>query len=407
MSNNRQHGFAILAGSLVALLGLQATLAVAQEDEKIKSLSFTASQTFTRDSNLYRASSSQDLQGNDRSDSSSVTRAGVNFDDEFSRQGIHAGVSVSRTLYRNNTHLDNTSPDARLRWDWRLGNHLSGVLGYSYGETFVGFDNAGEAGNTKKTDRVMQRLGRANASADYWWHPDWAVGLGFSNVHSNYRGGYERSKYEATRSNLNFTYRPSTGNRLVFSLSRENGQYPNDPAADWKQNDARFSGQWKLTGVTQLSGYVGYTQRKYDVSNRDFSGTTGSLAFNWKPVNKFLLDLSWRREVGADQDLVSNYAVSQTWALQPTWIVTSKVHLGASYKYVKRKYSGDPDLGIVAPTRDARTQAYGVTLQYLPTETINVALGFQKERRNAEDSDYSDYLNYRAQTVWLSGSFTF
>ena len=402
MSNyrhNRQHGFAILAGGLVALFGLQTTSAIAQEDEKIKALSFTASQTFMRDSNLYRTPSDR------QSDSSSVTRAGINFDEEYSRQGIHAGASVSRTLYRDNTHLNNTSPDAHLRWDWRVGNHWSGVLGYSYSETFVGF------GDTyTRTDRIMQRLGRANASADYWWHPDWAVGLGFSNVRSSYRGGYQSDEYHANHTDLNFTYQPSTGNRLVFSLGREKGEYPDIPWLDWKQTDARFSGQWQLTGVTRLSGYVGYTKREYDnAENRDFSGMTGSLALRWMPGSKFFLDLSWRRQIGADQDYVSNYAVSQGWSFQPTWVVTSKIRLGASYQYLKREYGGSPGIlppGFTLATRDANTQTYGAHLQYLPTEAINVTLGFQKENRDAEDSDVK-YLDYRAQTVWLSGNFTF
>jgi exopolysaccharide biosynthesis operon protein EpsL len=401
MSNRRQRSFVMLAGGLLTLLGFQAAPVGAQEDDSKNPFSFSASQSVYWDDNIYRT------RRDEQSDLLTTTTLGINFDKEYSRQGFHGGVSVGRTWYRSESKLNNTSPDARLRWDWRIGDRWSGVLGYSYNEAFVGFD--GIYHNDQK--RIMRKLGRANASADFWWHPNWAVGFGFSDVRNDYRDNARPvDEYEAQEMNLNFTYRPSTGNRLVLSLRSEEGQYQNrnkeaGSLREWEQRDVRLSGQWRLTGVTQLTGYVGYTKREYEyASNRDFSGMTGKLGFQWTPTGKAIIDVSWRREIGADMDNVSNYAVSHGWTLRPTWIVSSKVRVGASYEYLKRTYGGDPGLGSDNPPRDAHTQSYGLNVQYLPVPTASIGFGVQHAKRDAKNVNAYDY---RAQSVWLSGSYSF
>jgi exopolysaccharide biosynthesis operon protein EpsL len=407
MNGKKQNMFAALAGGVVALFGVQAASVFAAETDALK---FSVSQTFSRDSNLYRLSddtpTTPEMRGK-RSDTISVTRAGANFDKEYGRQGIHVGLAASRSLYREHTDLDSTSPDARLRWDWRLGDHWSGVLGYNYSEAFVGFEDAGG------DRRLMRRLSRANGGANYWFHPNWALGVSVGSVRSTYRDDMRPwDEYDARETNLNLTYRPATGNRIMFSLRNENGQFSEQgkedgSLRDWQQRDARFSGEWQLTGVTRVNGYVGYSQRKYEyASNRDFHGMTGSIGLNWVPTSKAIVDLSWRREIGADQDAASNYAVIHSWTLRPTWVVTDKVRLGATFMTQKRDYRGTaPDAsgrGVVA--KYDRTGSYGLNLQYIPAEFFDLTLGIQREKR---DSTWRDSRDYEAQTTWLSGNFTF
>ncbi|MDR2093819.1 MAG: outer membrane beta-barrel protein [Azoarcus sp.] len=413
MNNKKQNVFAVLVGGAVTFFGVQATPAFAEE---IDALKFSVSQTFSRDTNLYRISDDVPDNGpgrermrGKRSDTIAVTRAGASFDQEYGRQGIHLGLAASRTFYREHTDLNNTSPDARLRWDWRVGDHWSGVLGYSYNESFVGFEDA------SGYERVMRRLGRANGGVNYWFHPDWAVGVSASSVRNTYRDDRRPwDEYDAREANLNLTYRPATGNRIVFSLRNEDGKYPErnkeepDSLREWQQRDARFSGEWQLTGVTKISGYIGYSQREYEyASSRDFRGMTGSLALHWVPTPKAIVDLSWRREIGADHDAASNFAVSHSWILQPTWVVTDKVRLGATLKTTKRDYRGtapDADTSLPGSAKYDRTGSYGLNLQYIPAAFFNLTLGIQREKR---DSKWDDNRDYDAQTTWLSGNFTF
>ena len=386
MSNKKQRGFAALLGGWVALFGVQAVPAFAAEDDALK---FSVSQTFSWDDNVYRT------KDNAKSERVSATRAGATFDKEYGRQLVHAGLSVSRTLYQSNTERN-------------------GSLGYSYNEAFVGFEDLGYR-EQQEHERVMRRLARLNGSVNYWFHPDWAVGVSGASVRNRYRDGLRPDdEYDMREANLNLTYRPSTGNRIVFSLRDEKGQYPgrdkqDGSLRDWQQRDGRLSGTWQLTGATQVNGYVGYTQREYDyASDRDFRGLTGKVGLHWTPTTKTIVDLSWRREIGADVDPVSNYAVTHGWTLQPVWVVTDKVRLCATLKYLQRDYRGTPPdacTGTNCSPRDERTESYGVHLQYIPTAYFDLSLGFQHDRRDAKWR--SEERDYRARTTWLSGNFAF
>jgi len=417
MDNKKQRSFTtLLSGGLVTLLFFQAVPAVAQEDESRNPFSFSVSQSFSHDDNVGRLPDDKYLPPGyldeyfkgKRGDTYSVTNAGVNFDTEVSRQAFYAGLSGTYTKYFSHSDLDNFSPDARLGWNWRVGDRLSGVLGYGYSESRVRFEDVSTGVNDRELKRVMRRLHRFNASADYWWHPDWATGVGYSAVRNDYASG-ERpwDEYKAQEASLNFTYRPSTGNRIVLGFVAENGEYPGQEKkegslSDWKRRDVRLSGTWRLTGVTQLSGYAGYTQRKYEwAPDRDFSGFTGKIAFHWAPTGKVLLDLSLRREIGADEDSVTNYAVSQVVSIQPTWVITSKMRLGVSYEYLDRDYDENP--GGSGDLRKYKTHSYGAHFRYMPTSNANITLGYRGSRRDSERNDYE----FRAQTWSLSGSIAF
>jgi exopolysaccharide biosynthesis operon protein EpsL len=396
---------------ICAMLALGMTSAAPVHAEEGDAFGLTVSQAFYRDSNLYRLPSGVDAPENKRSDIYSVTYLRGSFDKEYGRQGLHAHLAVAHTAYRTHDDLDNTAPDAGLGWNWRLGNHWSGALGYNYSESFVGFEDAGG------TERVIRRLGRANGSVNFWFHPDWAIGLGAADVRSTYKDDMRPdSEYRANEWDFNLTYRPSTGNRLVFTVRGTDGRYPNRPGVtgslrEYDQRDARLSGEWRLTGATRLSGYVGYTQREYKyASNRDFNGVTGSLSLHWTPSAKAIIDFSLRREIGADEDLVSNYAVTESATLAPTWVITDKVHVGASLKHMRRDYRGDPgyEWGPYPqpPLRNDRTSVYGLNVKYLPVPAAALEMGLQHTKRNAKKSEYAN-RDYRAQTVWLSGAYRF
>jgi exopolysaccharide biosynthesis operon protein EpsL len=407
MINKKQLGHAFLAYGVLALLAAQVVPAHAEEGD---AFGLTVSQSFYRDSNLYRLPSGVDAPENKRSDTYSVTYLRGSFDKVYGRQGLHAHVAATHTAFHTHDDLDNTGGDAGLGWDWRLGDHWSGALGYNYSETFVPFEDAGGR------DRLIRRLGRANGSINYWFHPDWAVGVGASSVRNTYKEDMRPdSEYEAVDWDVNVTYRPSTGNRLVFTLRGTDGRFPertareHDDLRKYDQRSARLSGEWQLTGATRLSGYIGYTQREYKyASNRDYNGMTGSLSLHWTPSAKAIVDISLRREIGADQDLVSNYAVTESATLAPTWIITDKVRVGASLKHLRRDYRGDPGyaLGSYLPLRNDRTNTYGLNVQYLPVPAAALELGVQRTRRNATNKSVYN-RDYRAQSVWVSGSYRF
>jgi len=412
MSNIRHIRHAALAGGLAALAMVQTVPAFAESESPLR---FTVSQSVAHDSNIFMKSKDyMYLEGVDKlSDTYYTTQAGLSFDKEYSRQGLHANLAVARQIYKKYDEYNNTSGSGAFNWDWRIGDHWSGVLGYNYGVSSLPLDDSYSA-----KDSVMRRLGRGVVSANYWFHPDWAIGARFSTAKSDYDDkSKDWDEYKSNEYNLDLTYRPSTGNRIVLSLRGEEGEYSNQPKQngslrEWDQRDVRLSGSWQLTGVTKVSGYIGYAKREYEyASNRDFSGLMGSIAFRWAPSNKVYVDLSWRREIGADADELANYATTQVWSLRPVWSITEKVHLGGRYEYRKRKLGGDP--GSPPPwyadwvDRDDRSYVYGVDLQYIPTDYFSVSLGYKYTKRDSNYKNEYEKYDYTSRSTWLTGSFTF
>jgi hypothetical protein len=416
MSDIRHTRHAALVGGLAALVMVQTAPAFAEAETPLK---FTASQDVRHESNVFQSSKEfMRSKGYDKlSDTIYTTQAGLSFDKEYSRQGLHAELTVGRMTYSEYNEYNATSGNGLFNWDWQIGDRWSGVLGYSYGQSSVAL---GDWDSYSNKDSLKRRLSRGVASANYWFHPDWAVGARFSAVHNDYNDSdWNRwDEYEAVESNLDITYRPSTGNSIVLSLRNEEGEYKNQPKtegylSEWTQRDVRLSGSWQLTGVTRVSGYIGYGQREYEyASNRDFKGLIGSIAFHWAPSSKFYADVSWRREVGADADLISNFATTHVWTFRPVWLATEKVRIGARYEYRQRKFGGDP--GYALPdhyqklvNRDERWWAYGADIQYAPVNYFSISLGYEYSKRDSKYKNEHDRYDYDSDSAWLSGRFTF
>lgn len=375
------------------------------DDEDAFGLS--VSQAIQRDDNLYRLPSGVPAPKDKRSDIIGVTTLVGDFDRRYSRQRLRADLGLTHAAYSTHSDLDYTVPAVRLAWDWQLGNHWSGVLRRDYVETPAGFED------TIGTEQLIRERNLTAASANYWWHPDWATGLGASSVRNTYRDDARPSSdSDVDDIDLNLTYRPASGNRVVFTLRDTDGRYPGRPAVqdsirDYEQQDVRTRGEWRLTDATRVVGDIGYTWRSYDLApNRDFDGITGRVQVQWQPSYKTAFELSWRREIGAEEDLVANYAVTSALVFAPSWRISEKLRLGARLERSTRDFGGDPELGVSAdevPSRDDRTTRYGLTLDYSPIRSVQLGLGAEHQQRRSQ----LRLREYDATTVWVSGRFSF
>ncbi|MFC5768678.1 XrtB/PEP-CTERM-associated polysaccharide biosynthesis outer membrane protein EpsL [Thauera sinica] len=385
---------------------LASAFGTARADEA-DALNFELSQTFYYDSNLYRLPDGFAAPKGERHDTVSITTAGIVFDRAYSRQRLRASLAMSSNRYAVHDDLDYDSPAAQLSWNWQLGNRWSGLFSYQYSETLGGFEDYGT------TNRSLSRYSRGSASADYWLHPDWAVGAGASKTANNYDEGLSvRDESETNAYDLNVTYRPSTGNRVVLTLRNTDGLYPNRPdiagaLRRYTQREARVNADWRLTGALRVSGYIGETRRSYErEDNRGFEGLTGRLAFDWLPTGKTSVNLGWRREIGADEDVFANYAVTEVLSLAPTWRATSKLVVGANWERRQRDYGGDPRVlpdSVRRPDRSETTYRYGVNLSYQAARNVALSLSYARQERDVELAT----RRYSADTVFLSGSLSF
>lgn len=390
---------------------------------------FFVGQTVTYDDNLFRISDSVSEQGLQRllggtklSDTISTTYAGATFDKLLSRQTLHADVSFNINRYSHYSALDYSGLRANANWGWQFGNYLKGVLSYERNRKLIDFGSLNP--NDRGSVRDVNTYDRLYASADWWFHPEYSFGAGYSRTSSSYSSIQRRSsEYDADALELNAKFQPKTGNLIGLSLRQTKGSYPNrqiatDPFTgeilatvdnSFDQTDAEVNGDWRLTGQSRIFGRLGYTTRKHDqVTERDFSGMTGRLTYNWALEGKTSVDVSLRREIGAVEDIDASYVLTNGISISPVWYPTAKTSLSAKYDWSKRRYEGDP-FGILGSNlsglsiRKDTVNTASLSGTYQPLRSLQLSLTLQHERRTSsrELADYTDNL------ASLSAQFSF
>ena len=414
----------VLLAPAVAAVVFASCVAFADEGD---AFNFFVGQTITYDDNLFRISDSVDdkglqdqIGGTRRSDTVSTAYAGVTFDKLLSRQKLHADLSYNINRYSRFSALDYNGLRANANWGWQLGNYLKGILSYERNRKLIDFGSL--SSNERGSVRDINTYDRLYASADWWFHPAYSVGAGYSHVNSSYSSvRRQASEYDADAVELNAKFQPKTGNLIGMSLRQTKGNYPNRQPApltgavlatvdnSFDQTDSEVNGDWRLTGQSRVLGRLGYTTRKHDqVQQRDFSGITGRLTYNWALEGKTNINFTLRREIGAVDDIDAAYVLTNGITLNPVWYPTSKVSLSAKYDWSKRRYEGDP-FGLLGSNlvglsvRKDNVNTVSVSGAYLPLRNLQLSLTLQRERRTSsrELADYKDSL------ASLSAQFSF
>lgn len=422
-----------LANTLIASLVFAASVTSSNvHADEADSLNFLVGETITYDDNLFRISDSasdQTLSGTSnrdtkRSDMVSTTYVGVTFDKLLSRQNLHADILYNINRYSHYSTLDYNGLRANANWGWQLGNYLKGSLAYERNRTLVDFGSLNP--EDRDNARDVNTYDRFYASADWWFHPEYSFGVGYSRSASSYTSAQSQAnEYDADAVELNAKFQPNSGNLIGLRLRQTKGRYPNRQTSpnpvggnvvatvdnSFDQTDAEVNGDWRLTGQSRFFGRLGYTTRTHDqVSERDFSGLTGRLTYDWAFDGKTNLNIGIRREIGAVDDIDAAYVLTDGVSLNPVWNPTSKISLAGKYDWSKRRYEGDPFRVIGAGTnpslqsvRKDTVNTASVSGTYTPLRSLRLILTLQHERR----SSTREFVPYRDNLASFSAQLSF
>jgi exopolysaccharide biosynthesis operon protein EpsL len=401
----------MLLASMVLAAGSAAGQAQQVVDEGPFSIDIT--QTFLRDDNIFRlpdgvhpsgAVTDGDPRG-PRDDTISSTALNGRFEHDYSLQHVRANIALVHNRYDEYDYLDNTARGGGLAWDWAVGRHWTGTMAATQSESLRSF--ADSATNT----RSLNTFRRYNADANYWWHPLWSTGLGARKITSRYSDEASSSaEYDEDAIEAKLTFRSSSSNRIALVLIQTDGSYPgrNDVLAGmfdtgYEQTSTQLQGEWRLSGQSRVNGYVGHTLREYDhLSQRDFSGLTGRLGFDWLPSEKTGLKLLARKEVGAETDLVDNHVVTTAFSVEPFWNLSDEISFSFGAEVYRRDYRGDPEPGMTeVPPKNDTTQRLRVGGSYAPSRHFDVTLTVQQDRRDSRNAN----REYSSTQVSVAGQF--
>lgn len=258
-----------------------------------------ASAGYTHESNLFRTT---------QATSDSFWSAGLiaGLDQPIGRQRIYADANVRSNRFSEQTQLDNVSYGVRAGVDWETVNKLSGTLSLFSNRNLANFSPAvvqpTTGRNLETTDQVLARVqygtaGLLSIDGGVIWRR-----LDYSDP------SFAGANFNQTSLFAGLKARPSGALTLGAGLRATRGEYP-DIAIDFDRNDLDLTAVWVPTGLSTLNARLSYGKQRNKASNgatplsveqRDFSGATGFLGWDYKPTGKLSFRTTLSRDTGSE-----------------------------------------------------------------------------------------------------------
>ena len=229
---------------------------------------------------------------------------------------------------------------------------------------------------------------RAKASAGYRYHPDWeARAIATTATSDNSTTARAGNDYDQTGTEIGIRYLPRSGNWIGLALRHAETVYPSARFNDIAKNDLQVQARWAISGHSRLDLHAGYTDLRHDqFSQRDFSGPTGRLDYDWTVNGKSTVSVVARRELSGYETSVSSFVDTRAIAIAPTWNPTAKTSLRLRYEQQWKRYRGDAAVIVAgAPERDDRIGTLALTASYAPWRFVQLTLELRQEDRDSNE----------------------
>ncbi|WGG49150.1 XrtB/PEP-CTERM-associated polysaccharide biosynthesis outer membrane protein EpsL [Rugamonas sp. DEMB1] len=346
--------------------------------------------TYTHDDNLLRL---RDDAAGQRSDAVRSVVFGFSAERPIGRQRLKASARVTRVDYDHFSQFNYNGKDAAASLDWVLGNHLSGSLGASYGQSLMSFTDF------HTTERNLRSQRSEFADGGWTFYPRWRA-----------RGRVGRDKFDyelRSQQSLNRTvdsellgldYLAGSGSTIGLQLRHEQGRYDlpqffggASVRQDYRQDEVKLKVFWQLGGVTQLEFLGGHASRKHDqFSISDASGLNARATLIWSPTATLRLTGSAWRDFSPFEGQIISYSTDKGASVDADWNVSAKVQLHGQLRRVRRELGGASPLSAVVGARDSNLSTL-VGVSYAPRRNIQLGLSLFRERRSADSAFSSDY----------------
>ncbi|HEV8313043.1 MAG TPA: hypothetical protein VGQ23_08255, partial [Burkholderiaceae bacterium] len=254
-----------------------------------------ASQTFTHDTNILRLPEGQEI-----SDSYSTTSVLAGFDQPISRQRLYANGAVSYNRYKNRDDLNNTGYGLNAGWDWATIGNLSGTLSANLNRQLV--PNSVTDSTLVLNEKNLATTRQYAATAALGTVTKLTFEAGVTHRELDYTNdlwaGLENRQDSGS---LGVKYRPSDLLTLGVGARETRGKYnPSGTPDEYRRHDLDLTALWLPSGASSLEARLSFGRQKFDTgTERDFSGTTGSLQWRWKPTGKLTFFTVLLRDTGS------------------------------------------------------------------------------------------------------------
>ena len=388
---------AALAPSVVAVFACAAPGPSHADPED--ALNFSLSSTATYDDNLFRLPSGNapTRPGSSRADTIYKLKGGAHIDKPYAQQRLQADLTATQYSYRNNSYLNASAVDYRAAWLWSLTPQLTGILSTDQASSPISYADLQNASN-KNLRKNTSRSFTADWAVDGVWH---VVG-GVNHLRSVTDGGEltATGNYEQNSAEGGVKYVSVANNSLAAVRRQIRGDYLGQPLS-YDQSDSELVGLWQLTGQSRLDARLGYTERTYNLAQRNYSGMTGALSYQLTPTGKLRFTLATGRDLVPYLETNNSYYVSNFVALTPAWLLSEKTTISLRLGFNQNDFRGA--LTPTAAMREDRVRSAQLSAAWRPARTINVDGYVTREQRSSNFSA----LDYHDNIVGINGSLRF
>jgi hypothetical protein len=397
---------------LSALVGL-GLIAAAGAQAQSSPYYIGVAQTFTHESNLLRLREGQ-IAPPDRSESDTISSTALvaGIDQSFGRQRLTGSAALRANRYADNKQFDSSGYGLNLGLDWETIESLSGRVSFGADRNQRADlrDRLGrfiEGGNAEDTERfsASARLGVAGPLSI-------EAGVSYSKL-SYEAAAASYAEYSQSGGSLGLRYRLGGATSVALSARTSRVEYPNllinqaDPRDKRKTDNIDLNVLWVPSGSSRLDLTLSQGRTRHDqITERDFDGATGALAWTWNPGGRLRGNARLARDTGQNSDLATT-AFSQTTdtlRVAADYDVTGKIVASASAQYYRRQLDGAGQF-VTSVRGSDNGQVLTLGLRWTPLRSLTVGCQGSYEKRGSNSNVLLNDV-YSANIVSCFGQFT-
>jgi hypothetical protein len=360
-----------------------------------------ASETISHDSNVVRlpdgAAQPASLYAITDWVASTALLGGI--DQPFGRQRVYGNVSVRNNHYRYNSVYSNLSYGLAGALDWSTVERVSGTVSLSSNRNLASFDRRNS--NTPNIAKNIEQTNQFDATARVGVVTDLTFEGGYTHQGQHFSEVGDRLDQNVVSLGLHYRIGGELG--LGAGLRLTSGRYP-DRNDSIKGRNLDLSANWIPSPISNLTARLSLGKTDHSaVTALNFSGATGTLAWNWKPTGKLTFNTQMSRATGNESSFATgastpttaqadNSRLTSTLGLNANYEATAKILLNTGYSRSLRKLTDS------TPTSAAdRLSRWQIGARYLPTRTTELSCNVSRDSRRADPSTLT--YSYSANTV--------
>lgn len=358
------------------------------------------------------------IKGGQRSDQTLGLRAGLDMDWYYSRQTFALRSQITNNRHVTYDSLNYNAYNVKGTWNWVVGERWDGDAGVESNQVA---SNLYDFATGDRTDRNLRRLNSFFGSAMLRMSPDWKLrgAVRYAETRSSLSRFSAFDRNELTLEAGSRYYSKGTDDFIGLNFRVVDGELPNRQIVAnratvnaYRQYTAEGVVEYQAGGSTKLTGNLGYTTRRHDdFPQRDFSGITGRANIRYALTGKTTLDGGLTREIGAWEDITTNYILTQGITAGVTQAVTEKVSVQANYSRQKRDFSGDPGIITGLPNRSDTIQTLSLSAVWLPLRTVRLDSSLSRTTRSADAAwaanGFGTFNDFEVLTFSVGAQVTF